>query len=110
MTSNIIRGTAGSLGTHTGIARIILSSKDIKKLKQGDVLVTVMTSTEWSQAFSKAGAFVTDTGGFTSHAVLVARKLKIPCVVGTRNATKLIKDGYKIKVDGNRGEVIIIDK
>jgi len=75
------------------------------KMRQGDVLVSGSTNPDLLPAMKKAAAFVTDIGGITSHAAIVARELRIPCVVGAKIATKVLKDGDKVNVDANHGIV-----
>lgn len=101
----ILTGAAASLGLSSGPAKVIHSSKEIDKIKQGDVLVTEMTNPEFVPAMKRAAAIVTDTGGRTSHAAIVSRELGIPCVVGTGQATAKIKTGDIISVDGGKGVV-----
>ncbi len=101
----ILQGLAASPGVGTGKVKIVLSPKDIDKVKKGDVLVATMTSPDYVPAMKKAVAIVTDEGGMTSHAAIVSRELGVPCVVGTGKATKLLKEGQTITVDGERGLV-----
>ena len=99
----ILKGLAASPGIATGKVRIILDLKDLPKVKEGDILVTTMTSPDMVPAMEKAAAIVTDEGGMTSHAAIVSRELGIPAVVGTGNATKVLKDGEIITVDAYKG-------
>ena len=75
------------------------------KLKDGDVLVTNMTTPNYLVAMKKAVAFITDEGGITCHAAIIAREMKKPCIIGTKNATKVLKDGDLVEVDANKGIV-----
>ena len=77
-------------------------------MKKGDILVTRMTTPPLMQAVHLAGAIVTDEGGLTCHAAIIARELKIPCILGTKNATKILMDGNYVRVDANRGLVEIL--
>ena len=77
-------------------------------MKRGNVLVTPMTSVDFVPAMRLASAIVTDMGGITSHAAIVSRELKIPCVVGTKEATKIFKHNDKVEVDGDKGIVKLI--
>lgn len=95
-------------GKVRGVVRIIVSKDDIPKMKQGDILVASMTNTYLMPAVTKAGAIVTDEGGVTSHAAIVARELKIPCVIGTQIATKWLQDGDIVEVDSDHGIVTVI--
>jgi pyruvate,water dikinase len=101
----ILKGLAASPGVGIGKVRIILSPKEIYKVKEGDILVTTMTNPDFVPAMRRASAIVTEEGGLTSHASIVSRELGIPCVVGTGNATKVLKDGSLITVDGRRGVI-----
>lgn len=103
----ILTGAGASPGYGTGTVRIIKDSKEIDKVKKGDVLVSVMTSPDFVPAMKKASAIVTDEGGQTSHAAIVSRELGIPCVVGTKSATKDLKDDMIITVDGEKGLVYL---
>jgi len=101
----ILQGASASPGIGTGHVKIVMKPKNIGKIKSGDVLVSEMTSPDFVPAMKKASAIVTDKGGQTSHAAIVSRELGIPCVVGTKNATKKLKDGHVITVDGSKGYV-----
>lgn len=101
----LTRGLGASPGIGIGKAKIILSAKEITKMERGEVLVTEMTTPDFVPAMKKAAAIVTNTGGTTSHAAIVSRELGIPCVVGTGNATEVLKNGMSISVDGTHGIV-----
>lgn len=101
----ILRGAGASPGVAIGNVRLVRSGQEIYKVKEGEVLVTKMTSPDFVPAMKKAVAVVTDEGGRTSHAAIVSRELGIPCVVGTELATKILKDGEIVTVDGSSGEV-----
>ncbi|MBM4140835.1 MAG: phosphoenolpyruvate synthase [Nitrospira sp.] len=101
----IIRGLGVSPGLGSGKAKIILKVKDIANLEKGEVLVTEMTTPDWVPAMKKSLAIVTNLGGKTCHAAIVSRELGVPCIVGTKNATEVIKDGQVVTVDGKRGFV-----
>ena len=103
-----LRGNAGSPGTVTGVARVILNLQDGGRLEQGEILVTPTTSPPWTPLFATAGGIVTDTGGALSHCAIVAREYGIPAVVGAAGATAMIRDGCTIEVDGDAGLVRII--
>ena len=89
----------------TGEVHIIKTASDIKKFPQGKILITTMTAPEYITAIRKAKAIVTDTGGMTCHAAIVSRELKVPCIVGTKVATKVFKNGDLVEVDANKGIV-----
>jgi pyruvate,water dikinase len=76
------------------------------RLENGEVLVAPMTSPDWMATLRRAAALVTDGGGVTCHAAIVSRELRIPCVVGTRDATRLLREGEIVTVDGTRGQVV----
>jgi len=80
------------------------------KLKQGDILVTTMTTPDFLFIMKKAAGFITDEGGITCHAAIVSRELKIPCIIGTKIATKVLKDGDLVEVDAKKGIVRIIKR
>ncbi|MFN3406149.1 MAG: phosphoenolpyruvate synthase [Caldimicrobium sp.] len=87
-----------------GRARVILDVGGISAFQPGEVLVTTMTDPDWEPIMKKASAIVTDKGGRTCHAAIVSRELGIPCIVGTENATKVVKDGSEITIDCTQGE------
>ncbi len=87
-----------------GNAHLITSPKQIRKFRAGEVLVTKMTDPAWEPIMKIAGAIVTDGGGRTSHAAIVSRELGVPCVVGTGNATKVIRNGAPVTVSCAEGE------
>lgn len=101
----VFKGQAVSLGITRGRVRIILSPKQAGQMKLGEILVTTMTSPDFIVAMRKAAAIVTDVGGITSHAAIVSRELKIPCIVGTHIATHSLKNGDRVEVDANKGIV-----
>src|SRR5690606_33052664 len=84
---------------------VLASVDEGPKLQAGEILVAAMTTPDWVPTLRRAAALVTDGGGMTCHAAIVSRELRIPCVVGTRRATKLLRDGEVISVDGQRGRV-----
>lgn len=102
---NKISGTSVSKGKATGRVTILFSSREISKMKDGDVLVTSMTSPDFIAAMRKSSAIVTDVGGLTSHAAVVSRELGKPCIVGTKIATQALKDGDMVEVDADNGVV-----
>lgn len=101
----IIKGLPASPGIASGPVLKIESPKQISKVKRGDVLVVEMTTPDYVPAMKKAAAIITDKGGQTSHAAIVSRELGVPCVVGTEKATKILKNGQIITVNGQAGEV-----
>ncbi len=101
----LVRGLGVSPGQGSGEAKVIVNVKDIGSFRDGQVLVTEMTTPDWVTAMKKASAIVTNLGGKTCHAAIVSRELGIPCVVGTENATKVLQGGETVTVDGQRGLV-----
>ncbi|HEY4212723.1 MAG TPA: PEP-utilizing enzyme [Steroidobacteraceae bacterium] len=105
---NEVKGFAASSGVVEGPARIVKSVEEIARLKNGDILVCQVTNPTWAPIFQKIAGAVSDIGGSMSHAAIVAREYGLPAVVGTGNATSRIKDGQRIRVDGGRGVVTIL--
>jgi len=104
-TSAVLEGLGASPGIAYGEAKIISDATELGKVKNGDILVAVMTTPDMVPAMKRAAAIVTDEGGLTCHAAIVSRELGCPAVVGTRKATELLTDGMKITVDGEKGLV-----
>ncbi|HIH11459.1 TPA: hypothetical protein HA241_04680 [Candidatus Woesearchaeota archaeon] len=94
--------------TISGKVRILLDPYDTESFQEGDILVAPMTSPEYVFAMKKATAIITDTGGLTSHAAIVSRELKKLCIVGTKIATKVLKDGDIVEVNANQGIVKVL--
>jgi rifampicin phosphotransferase len=101
-------GIGASDGIYTGTARVVLSEADFGKVQPRDVLVCPTTSPAWSVLFPNVGALVTDAGAVLAHPAIIAREFQIPAVVATGNATSLIHDGQRVKVDGAAGSVEVI--
>jgi pyruvate, water dikinase len=102
----LLRGLGGAPGSASGAARVLTTLDDAARLSDGDVLVTQMTSPDWLPLLRRAAAVVTDSGGMTCHAAIVSRELGIPCVVGTGEATRKLRDGEVVTVDATRGVVL----
>ncbi len=105
----ILSGLGASPGIVKGKVKIILSPREVNKMNDGEILVTVMTNPLYVTAIQKAKGIVTDVGGILSHAAIVARELGIPCVVGTEKATKILKDNMEVIVNGTEGKVYAPD-
>jgi len=105
---DILVGVAGSPGTVTGTAKVILDPTDPFALEPGDILVAPLTDPSWTPLFMTAGAVVVDVGGQRSHAVIVSRELGLPCVISVTDGTKKIPNGSQIEVNGSTGEVTIL--
>ncbi|MBI5225688.1 hypothetical protein HY994_00430 [Candidatus Micrarchaeota archaeon] len=101
----VLHGTCANPGYAKGPVKIIRKTHDLINMKQGDILVASMTRPEMLVALKKAAAIVTDEGGITSHAAVVSRELGIPCLIGTKHATKWLKDGDWVDVDAKKGMV-----
>jgi len=104
------RGLSASTGRAIGPVKIVKSATEVGKVKTGDILVAVMTRPDYIAAMKKAAAIVTNEGGITSHAAIVSRELGIPCIIGTKIATEVLKDGDMVEVDANHGVVKIIKR
>ncbi|MFH1890430.1 MAG: PEP-utilizing enzyme [Candidatus Kuenenbacteria bacterium] len=101
-----IKGLVVSRGKNVKAeVRILTSSKEVYKMKNGEILVASMTSPDYITAIKKASAIVTDEGGMTCHAAIVSRELEIPCIVGTKIATRILEDGDLVEVNANHGWV-----
>lgn len=108
--TKVINGNAASLGTVRGKAKICLTIESLSKVQEGDILVASMTRPEYLPAMKKAAGFITDEGGITCHAAIVAREMRKPCVIGTKNATKILKDGDLVEIKASHGQIIILEK
>lgn len=108
--SSLIRGAIAYPGKVIGKAKIVYTIEDTEKIKEGDIIISPMTVPNFIDAVKRASAIVTDEGGTVCHAALIAREFRKTCIVGTRNATKILKDNMIIEVDGNNGVVNIINK
>jgi len=102
-------GCAGAPGVVEGIARVIKSEEELDQVEVGDILVAPATAASWTMVFNSIKGVVTDGGGYLTHALIVAREFGIPAVVGTQEATMKIKTGQKIRIDGNKCEVYIVE-
>lgn len=101
----ILTGEAASPGIVSGSVRFIPTPADIHLLKVGEIMLTSMTTPDFVPAMKRAAGLITDRGGQTSHAAIVSRELGLPCVVGTGTATKKLKNGQKVTINGRTGEV-----
>jgi phosphohistidine swiveling domain-containing protein len=103
-----IVGKSAFPGLVMGKVRIVNTVVELKNFKAGEVLVSISTNPSLMSALSSAAAIVTDEGGIMCHAAIIARELKKPCIIGTKNATKILKDGDTVEVDANRGIVKVL--
>ena len=100
-----VKGLTASLGKVCGRAKIVMTAQHINEVKPGDILIAPMTRPEHTVGMQAAAAIVTDDGGITCHAAIVSRELKKPCIIGTKIATKIFKDGDMLEVDADHGIV-----
>lgn len=103
-----IKGVSASKGLTRGRVKIITTPQDFKKFNKGDILVAPMTTPDYIILMRKASAFITDEGGVSCHAAIVAREMKRPCIIGTKIATRVLKDGQMVEVDADNGIVKIL--
>lgn len=101
----VIKGSIANRGKIRGPVKVVKYSPDCSKIEKGDILVASMTTPEFVTALKRVAAIVTDEGGITCHAAIVSRELNIPCVIGTKIATKILEDGDLVEVDANKGAV-----
>jgi pyruvate,water dikinase len=102
----LVRGLAGAPGRSSGAVRVLRTPAHGVQLRDGEILVAPMTNPDWLPTIKRASAIVTESGGITCHAAIVARELGVPCVVGARSATELLHDGVVVTVDGGSGTVV----
>jgi len=105
----LLRGFGASGGVYEGPARRVSGPSEFDRIVKGDVLVTESTTEAFNILLPLLGAIVTDSGGLLSHSAIVAREYGIPGVVGTREATDRIPDGVRVRVNGDAGEVAVLD-
>ncbi len=103
-----LKGQVACSGNETGEVCLVNTVEDMKKMKQGMILVSMMTHPNLFPAMKIAKAIITDVGGLSCHAAIVARELNIPCIVGTKNATKILKDGMKVELETRFGTIKVI--
>ena len=100
-----LKGTIAFKGVVRGTVKIVKIAHEIDKVREGDILVAPTTAPSFIIGMHRAAAFVTDEGGITSHAAIVAREMRKPCIIGTKIATKVFKDGDEVEVDAEHGIV-----
>jgi len=105
-----IQGVTAMGGNVRGVVKIIRTKNEISRIKNGDILVTQMTSPDYVPAIKISSAIITDEGGSLCHAAIVSRELGIPCIIGTKIATQALKDGDLVEVDADNGVVKILEK
>lgn len=107
-TEQEISGMVAHRGKVQGIARVVRTPREASKVMSGDILVATMSTPDFLPAMQRAAAFVTDIGGITSHAAIVSRELKKPCIIGTKIATQVLHDGDLVEVDADNGVVRLV--
>lgn len=108
--TNTISGKTAYPGKVKGCVRVLINRKDTAKFIKGEILATVSSNPEFMLAIKKAKAIIADEGGLTCHAAIISRELKIPCIIGTKVATEVLKDGDFVEVDANQGIVRVLKK
>ena len=104
-----IKGKTAYPGKIKGKVKLVFGPQHIGKVQSGDIMVSTVTSPQLLPAMKKASAFITDIGGITSHAAIVSRELKKPCIIGTKIATQVLRDGDVVEVDADEGVVRIVE-
>ncbi len=106
----IIKGTIANYGKVRGIVKIVNNKKELKKVTPKNILVAVAVMPYYQQAIKRVGAVITDEGGLLSHASIISREFKKPCIIGTKIATQVLHDGDLVEVDANKGVVKILKR
>jgi phosphohistidine swiveling domain-containing protein len=106
----LLEGLGASAGTYTGLARVIVGEEHFEEVLPGDVLVCPQTSPTWTIPFGRIGALVTDDGGILSHPAIAAREFGLPAVVSTGTATRVLRTGQLLEVDGAGGTVRVLER
>lgn len=104
-----LKGMSASKGVVQGIVKIIILPEDIKKMNAGDILVAPETAPDFLPAMAIAAGIITNRGGVTSHAAIVSRELRKPCIVGVKDATSILSDGQRIEVNAEKGEIHLLN-
>ena len=105
---SLLKGFTASPGKVKGVVRVVMGETHFSKFNEGEILVAPMTRPEYLPLMKKALAIITDEGGLTSHAAIIARELKVPCLIGTKIATKVLKDGDLVEINTNHNQLKII--
>jgi len=105
---NRFTGLPASNGIHEGIVKVVLSTDDFSKVREGDVMVVYASSPAWTPTLVKAGALVAEVGGILCHTAINAREFGKPAIVNIENITKLLHDGDRVIVDGKTGEISVL--
>lgn len=104
----MVKGSVAYNGVYKGKVKLIYSKDDFYKMDNGDIIVTTMTTPKFTPILNKAGAIITDEGGITCHAAIIARELKVPCIVGCKNATDILCDNMEVEVNADIGIINIL--
>lgn len=107
---SVLKGVPAFTGIVKGCVKIVLSNKDFYKVNTNDILVTSTTRPDFLPVMQKSAGFITNEGGLLSHAAIVAREFRRPCIIGTKIATKVLKDGDLVEVNANTGVVTILKR
>lgn len=107
---DVVKGLPAAAGVAEGIARVVKSPEEFDQVRQGEIMVCIMTNPAWVVVFTKLAAVVCDAGGVLAHPAIVSREFGIPAVVGTTNATQRIKTGDRLRVNGSAGVVDILER
>ncbi|MBU1854962.1 MAG: phosphoenolpyruvate synthase, partial [Nanoarchaeota archaeon] len=108
--NNVLKGVASYHGLVKGFVKVVFKENDLSKIEKNDVLVMSMTFTNSVKVLTKVAAIITDEGGILSHAAIISREIKKPCIIGTKIATQVLKDGDFVEVDANKGIIKIIKR
>lgn len=103
-----IKGVIACRGKVSGRVRLVNTKSQMEQMQPGEILVSIMTTPRLLPAVKKASAIITDEGGIICHAAIVSREFKIPCIIGTKSASRILKDGDFVEVDANKGIIKIL--
>ena len=106
--SSTLSGMSAYYGVVRGTVKVLKTYDDVKKVEKGDIIVASMTTPDYVAAMEKASGYITDEGGITCHAAIISREFKIPCIVGTGNATEILKDGDYVELNALTGDVKLL--
>ena len=106
----VLKGVPASPGSAKGTVRVVFKPHELRNVKKGEIIVTNNTTPDFVPAMRRAAAVITEQGGITSHAAVVSRELKVPCIIGIKQVTHILKDGDLVEVDANHGVVKILKK
>jgi phosphohistidine swiveling domain-containing protein len=103
-----LKGRCACSGYVEGVAKVVYTKADGLKVEEGDIMVAIGTDFDLMDAIHRSAGVITEEGGLLSHASVVCREMKKPCIIGVNNATSIIKDGDKIILDSKKGIITII--